>query len=116
MPNTNTSPNSCFDHLRKLDGYMAACGYDDNHPWREQIISGIEAVDRVDNAAEDIEGAAVMVSHLLDLALLACVDTAGTVQIEAAIRAARRYVGDIGAECKRIHVSNFGERLEGGAA
>ncbi len=113
MPSTNTFPHSSFDHLRNLDGYMAACGYDDNHPWREEIISGIESIDVVDNIADDIVGAAEMVGQLLDLALLACLDVADSFKIEAAIRAARRYATDISNHGELIHVANHGERLGG---
>jgi myo-inositol catabolism protein IolC len=101
------SSNSCFKHLSNLDGFMKASGYGDDHPWRTEIVSAVDACSDLDDVAEDIISDAETLFQLLDLAMTACADAANAAQIKAAILAARRYANDI---------SGHACRLVGGAA
>ena len=85
--------------LQNLDRYLAAADHDADHPWRKEIAASLSAaattaevtgdcIDNIDNAVETLDG-------LLRLALQECKEAGRDEKVGAAIRAARRYVGDI---------------------
>jgi hypothetical protein len=105
MPSTHQSPNPCFSALLKLDQFMAASGYDHQHPWRTEIVNAVDACSPVDDAACDIMSDAETIEQLLDLALLALGDAQNKPKFEAAVRAARRYASDIGKQAQSLYGS-----------
>ena len=95
------APSAC-DTLRKLDGYLAASDYDPSHPWRIEIaVTVAGAVDKpalgetFADEIDNITGATEILDDLLRLALQTCVAAGNCGEAESAIRAARRYIGDV---------------------
>ena len=84
--------------LTKLDGYMAAAGYDADHPWRSQIatVLAIPAPTLPDAGAvlDAVDGAGI-ITDLLKLAVGQCGKNGDICQVRSAIRAVGRYVDDI---------------------
>jgi hypothetical protein len=89
--------------LVKLDGYMAAAGYGADHPWRAEIAAALAAppvdTDSILDLVDSIDLAAGIVDDLLELAKGQC---GAENEVSSAIRAARRYLVDIGVATTAI--------------
>lgn len=88
--------------LAKLDGYMAAAGYDTDHPWRSEISMALavpvptaHATDTVLAAAADIDTASGIIVDLLKLAEGQFGIDGDICRARSAVRAVGRYVDDI---------------------
>lgn len=92
------SVSSALAVLANLDRYMAASGYNADHPWRAEIASARGT----ENAIKEVINSACSISDLLTLSLQECRGTDSPGNAEAAIRAADRYVEDIFAVSNRL--------------
>lgn len=88
--------------LTRLDGYMAAAGYDTDHPWRSEIsaalavpVSTAHDTDTVRAAAADIDIASGTIVDLLKLAEGQFDRDGDICRARSALRAVGRYVDDI---------------------
>jgi hypothetical protein len=101
----SNTQNIAVTTLANLDGYLAACKYGKDHPWRIEIAAALAATaaqparapvepDDRDHAAEHVEETVGMVGSLLGLALEACA-AKDMVRAEVTVRAALRYSADI---------------------
>jgi hypothetical protein len=79
--------------LKRLGDNMAATGMDPDHPWMMQIATALCGDEPVLDAVDDIDRAAGIIGDLIKLALTQCGDTG---EAGSALRAARRYIADIG--------------------
>ena len=102
MSAANPAP-SLTAALVNLDGYMAAAGYGPDHPWRCEIGAALAApssarpdTDSILDSIDDIDLAAAAIADLLSLGLQECVNAGNVRPAESALRAARRYIDDIG--------------------
>jgi hypothetical protein len=86
--------------LANLDRYMAASGYDADHPWRAEIATATGSGHAATDAVDDIIMMNETVDSLLVLAIreIVKIDSAG--HAKAAIYAARRYVADVDVGAK----------------
>ena len=87
-PNPAQSAGNPLGSLMALDRQMEGAGYDADHPWRHEISAALDEVDNINRTVEVLD-------DLLRLALQKCVDTGIGSEAQSAIRAARRYAGDI---------------------
>lgn len=91
--------------LQAFYGRMAAT-HEADHPWMMELATIISAQeDRAGEAGDDIDkiGVAVeIMDDLLKLALTKCVAIDLTGEAQSAIRAARRYAGDIREQTARM--------------
>jgi len=81
--------------LANLDRYMAAAGYDSDHPWRAEIATATGKGHAAADAVDDIIMVNETVDGLLVLAIREIVKIDSVGHAKAAIYAARRYVADI---------------------
>jgi hypothetical protein len=95
--------------LAKLNGYMEAAGYGADHPWRTEIATALAApsstrpdTDAILDSVDDIGLAAAAIADLLSLGLQECVNAGNVRAAESALRAARRYIDDIGVATEFI--------------
>ena len=97
LPNTQkeneTTPAGRL--LSALDAQMAASGMDADHPWRKQLAEVISTEIGVADEIDNITATTGTLDALLRLSLQECGEAGRDEKIGAAIRAARRYVGDI---------------------
>lgn len=89
--------------LARLDGYMAATGMDADHPWRAEIAAALAVppadTDSILDLVDSIDMAAGIIDDVLGLAVMQC---SSENEVGSAIRAARRYLVDIGTATAHI--------------
>ncbi|NML61795.1 hypothetical protein HHL21_12030 [Massilia sp. RP-1-19] len=101
--NQKTQSNSLRAVLARLDSYMDATGHGADHPWRTEIAAALATpsstrpdTDAILDSVDDIDLAAAAIADLLSLGLQECVNAGNVRPAESALRAARRYIDDIG--------------------
>lgn len=72
---------------------MVASGMSADHPWLLSIATALSGDEPILDAVDDIDRAAGVIGDLIKLALTQCADTG---EAGSALRAARRYIADIG--------------------
>ena len=79
--------------LKCLGDNMVATGMSPDHPWLLSIATALCGDEPILDAVDDIDLAARIIADLIKLALTQCGDVK---EVGSALRAAKRYLDDIG--------------------